>query len=70
MLTELNLPFEPGEGADEFAAGLALPADTYPHLTEMIAEQVVGRDYAYADEFGYGLELILDGLADRLARGG
>lgn len=67
VLTELHLPFEPGEGADEFVETLGLPADTYPHLTEMITEQVRGRDYTYADEFGYGLDLILDGVADRLA---
>ena len=33
----------------------------------MISEQVRGREYAYADEFGYGLELILDGLEERVA---
>jgi hypothetical protein len=33
----------------------------------MVTEQVVGKDYAYADEFDAGLELILDGLAQRLA---
>jgi hypothetical protein len=31
----------------------------------MVTEQVVGRNYA--DEFDDGLELILDGLAQRLA---
>ncbi|MBW0117869.1 TetR/AcrR family transcriptional regulator [Pseudonocardia abyssalis] len=65
VLTEVNLPFEPGEGTEEFVAALELPADTYPHLTELVAEKMRGRDYAYADEFGYGLELILDGLAAR-----
>ena len=69
VLTELNLPFEPGEATQEFVETLALPADDYPHLAEMISEQVRGRDYAYADEFTYGLELILDGLEERL-RGG
>lgn len=69
VLTEVNLPMEPGgESAEEFAAELALPTDAYPHLTEMIAEHVLGRDYAYAEEFGYGLDLILDGLAERLRR--
>ncbi|MDN5932786.1 MAG: TetR/AcrR family transcriptional regulator [Pseudonocardia sp.] len=67
VLTEIHLPFEAGEGAEEFVATMGLPADVYPHLAEMITEQVRGRDYAYADEFGYGLELILDGVADRLA---
>lgn len=66
VLTEVNLPFEPGEAAEEFVDALALPADDYPHLVEMVAEQVRGRDYAYGSEFGYGLELILDGLAGRL----
>lgn len=68
VLTEVNLPFEPGEGTDDFVTTLALPADEYPHLAEMMDAQVRGRDYAYADEFGYGLELILDGLEERLAR--
>ena len=39
-------------------------------LAEMVAEQVTGRSYSYADEFGYGLELILDGVESRfLTRG-
>jgi hypothetical protein len=36
-------------------------------MVEMLTEQVLGKDYDYADEFGYGLELILDGLERRLA---
>lgn len=68
VLTELNLPMAPDERADDFVAGMGLPVADYPHLAEMIAEQVIGRDYAYADEFDFGLGLILDGLADRLAR--
>ncbi|TCC00484.1 TetR/AcrR family transcriptional regulator [Micromonospora zingiberis] len=70
VLTELNLPFEAGEGADEFVAEIrhALPADEYPHLVEMITNQVVGRDYRYADEFGFGLDLILDSLQRHHAR--
>ncbi|HSK33810.1 MAG TPA: TetR/AcrR family transcriptional regulator C-terminal domain-containing protein [Propionicimonas sp.] len=70
VLTEVNLPFEPGESADEFVTGLSLPAQRYPYLAEMIAEQVEGRDYAYADEFTYGLDLILDALAARLTGSG
>ncbi len=68
VLTELNLPMEPGEDTDEFAAELGLLREDYPHLVEMIEEHVVGRDYAYADEFDYGLDLVLDGIAERLAR--
>ncbi|WP_226370231.1 TetR/AcrR family transcriptional regulator [Pseudonocardia oceani] len=69
VLTEITLPFEPGESTEQFVDTLDLAVDTYPHLAEMVAEQVRGTGYAYGDEFGYGLELILDGLAARLAQG-
>lgn len=70
VLTELNLPFDSGYGAEELVGDLqhVLPADRYPYLTEMIAEKVIGRDYTYGTEFEYGLDLILDGLADRLGQ--
>ena len=67
VLTEVNLPFQPGESPDDFVAGLGPIAEAYPHLAEMVAEQVVGRDYAYGDEFDHGLALILDGLEARFA---
>ncbi len=69
VLTELTLPFEADESAEDFVAGIrqALPADEYPCLVEMVTEQVVGKDYAYADEFGFGLDLIVDGLGRHLA---
>jgi AcrR family transcriptional regulator len=65
VLTELNLPMGSGESAADFAAGLALPEGAYPYLVEMMTEQVLGRSYAYADEFGFGLDLILDALAEQ-----
>ena len=65
VLTEVNLPFEAGEAAEDFVAGLDLVAAEHPHLAEMITEQVTGRAYSYGDEFDYGLELILDGLERR-----
>lgn len=67
VLTELNLPMQTGEQADELVVELGIPAEDYPHLTEMIAEQVMGRDYSYADEFDFGLDLVLDGLEAALA---
>jgi hypothetical protein len=33
----------------------------------MVQELVVGHDYAYGNEFAYGLDLVLDGLQARLA---
>lgn len=65
VLTELNLPFdEGGAGAEGFVDEIEhlLSPDEYPHLMEMITVQVVGKDYAYANEFEFGLDLILDSL--------
>ena len=70
VLTELTLPFEPGETVDDFVSGIELPAEAYPYLAEMMTEQVLGQEYSYGDEFDYGLGLILDGLEERLGRAG
>lgn len=69
VLTEVNLPFEPGESVADFVAeiGQMIPASEYPHLVEMMTEQVVGKNYAYGDEFQFGLDLILDSLSGWLA---
>lgn len=67
VLTEQSLPFEPGGGVDDLAEEMALPADVFPHMAELIAQAIVGRSYDYGDEFAYGLELVLDGLEGRLA---
>lgn len=40
----------------------------YPYLAETLAAQVVGQDFDFADEFDFGLTLILDGLAEHLTR--
>jgi AcrR family transcriptional regulator len=37
-------------------------ADAYPHLTELITQHIQRPGYDYADEFEFGLDLILDGL--------
>jgi AcrR family transcriptional regulator len=68
VLTELNLPFEPGESAGDFVAEIEhfLPADRYPHLVEMITEQVMAKDYSYGNEFEFGLDLVLDGIERHL----
>lgn len=67
VLTELSLPFTPDTGPEEFAEGLELTASEYPHLAEMLEQMVVGHDYDYGDEFGYGLDLVLDQLEQRRA---
>ena len=62
VLTEVNLPFEAGESAEEFVDTLGPLAEHYPHMAEMVTEMITGRSYDYGDEFDYGLTLILDGL--------
>jgi hypothetical protein len=47
---------------------LRIFTEAYPHLAERLAEQVMGKNFSYADEFDYGLELILDGLEVGLGR--
>lgn len=70
VLTEQSLPFEPGGGVDDLADEMALPADAFPRMAELIEQVIVGRSYDYGDEFAYGLELVLDGLESRLAAAG
>jgi AcrR family transcriptional regulator len=69
VLTELNLPVDAGESTEQFVDEVKdlIPAQEYPHLVEMFTEQVVGGSYRYADEFGFGLDLVLDSLERHLA---
>ncbi len=62
-LQELNLPFDTSEELEEVAELILrqMPADRYPHLTEMM-EHALKPGYAYANEFEFGLDLILGGL--------
>ena len=67
VLQESSLPFDTEQDLAEVADGIlrSMPADTHPHLTEMITQHALRPGYAYADEFDFGLQLILAGL-DRL----
>ncbi|PNG18342.1 TetR family transcriptional regulator [Streptomyces cahuitamycinicus] len=64
VLQELSLPFRGAAELDEVAGAIVrdMPADTYPHLTELATEHVLKPGYDYADEFAFGLTLILDAL--------
>jgi AcrR family transcriptional regulator len=64
-LQEANLPATGGEEMAELAASMAeqMPMDAYPYLAEFTAEVVLQPGYDFADEFEFGLGLILDGLA-------
>ena len=59
-----NLTYTTAEEAAVVAQDILrqLPADTYPHLAELIVEHALGPDYDYSKEFDFGLDLILGGL--------
>jgi len=63
-MQEAALPFDTAEETAEVAEMILaqLPADEYPHLTELTIEHVLKPGYDYGDEYEFGLDLILDGL--------
>lgn len=64
VLTELNLPFQTSEEAEQVATSImqSMPPGAFPHMTEFAVEHVLKPGYSYAAEFDFGLDLILDGL--------
>lgn len=64
VLQELSMPFTSPAELDEIAGDILrdLPTNAYPHLTELITEHALRPGYDYADEFEFGLSLILDAL--------
>ncbi|HSO52005.1 MAG TPA: TetR/AcrR family transcriptional regulator C-terminal domain-containing protein [Actinomycetes bacterium] len=64
-LQEASLPFTTAEETAEVAESImsGFPAaDAYPHLAELVIDHVLQPGYDYANEFEFGLDLILDGL--------
>jgi AcrR family transcriptional regulator len=63
-LQERGLPFDTPEETAELAQEMLaqFPVDAYPHLFEFTTEHVMRPGYDYATEFGFGLDLLLDGL--------
>jgi AcrR family transcriptional regulator len=59
-----SLPFETGQDAAMITRAIMarFTSGQYPHLTEMAVDHVLQPGYDYADEFEFGLDLILDGL--------
>ena len=64
---ELTLPFDPGADltrmADDMAA--SLPFAELPHFAEFVTEVALQPGYDFGNEFGWGLELILDAIEQR-----
>ncbi len=55
-----------GETTEAFKS--AIPADEFPYLTEMVVDYALKGDYDASADFGFGLDLILDGLERGLER--
>lgn len=69
-LQEATLPFDTAEQTAEVAEMIlsSLQPGEYPHLTELAVEHVLKPGYDYGNEFEFGLDLILDGLAATISR--
>jgi len=65
VLQEVNLPFDGTDNLQEVLDAM-MPEDfaqQYPHMAELTSEFVLKPGYSYADEFEFGLGLILAGLS-------
>jgi len=70
-LQEATLPFNDQSVAEVAAPMMELfESGDYPHLQELVTEHALKPGYDFADEFEFGLELVLDGLEDRLRAAG
>lgn len=68
VLNEQNFPLEPGSYAEAAKTFLPnLPEDTYPYMRALALEVIEGR-FSGLNDFSFGLDLILDGLARKPAR--
>lgn len=68
-LSEESLPINGPESVTE-VAGSMIPrdqADAYPHLIEFTVEHVLRPGYDFGAEFLFGLDVILDGLQNRVS---
>jgi AcrR family transcriptional regulator len=64
-LTKMNLPFNATDDVAQVAETMLqpFPVNEYPNLVAFITEHAMRPGYDFANEFEYGLDLILDGLA-------
>jgi AcrR family transcriptional regulator len=69
LVQELSLPFQGEDDLAELADAImaALPQGELPYFREFTLEYALKPGYAFGDEFDIGLDLILEGLARRLA---
>lgn len=70
VLQEISLPFGPGADLGALADELigSLPGEL-PYLAELAREHTLRPGYTFGDEFDFGLEVLLEGLARRIPAG-
>jgi len=70
VLQEVNLPFRDESELAAMTGAIMeqFPASDYPHLFELTMEHVLQPGYDYGNEFNFGLQVVLDGLAASLNR--
>jgi AcrR family transcriptional regulator len=63
-LQEASLPFEGPEGVGEVAGPIMelMAGGAYPHMVEMTSSYYLQPGYDFADEFEFGLGIVLDGI--------
>jgi AcrR family transcriptional regulator len=64
VVQQTSLPFDTSEELTDVTSDILqqMPTDQFPHLTEMAIEHILQPGYDHADEFEFGLDLILDAL--------
>lgn len=69
LVQELSMPFQPGQDLADLGQQImaALPEGQLPYYREFTLEHALRPGYDFGDEFAVGLDLVLDGLAQRLA---
>jgi AcrR family transcriptional regulator len=71
-LSEAALPINGPETVSEVAESMMMTelfsSGEYPHLVEFSTEHILQPGYDFGAEFGFGLDLVLDGLSRSLSR--
>ena len=67
-LQEASLPFEGPETLGDVTESIMeqMPTGEYPHLAEMATEHILKPGYDFGNEFEFGLDVILEALAQAL----
>jgi AcrR family transcriptional regulator len=68
-LTKMNLPFDATDDISEMAQTMLepFPEGEYPNLVTFITEHAMQPGYDFANEFEWGLDVVLDGIAREVA---